>query len=101
MALRKSEGDFCSICEYGAKTATINRAVFVILCFIVLCFIVLCSVFVPSSGINVCSFLCRYDLDGNGRITREELYALLTHIPAAFKVLHQLAGPVIGFVSDG
>lgn len=30
-------------------------------------------------------------MDGNGYITREELAALLTHIPAAFEVLHALA----------
>ncbi|CEM02918.1 unnamed protein product [Vitrella brassicaformis CCMP3155] len=28
-----------------------------------------------------------YDLDENGYITREELYTMLTHIPAAFKIL--------------
>lgn len=36
-------------------------------------------------------YLDRYDLDGNGRITKAEATALLTHIPAALRVLHALA----------
>merc|ERR1719456_1678582 len=29
-----------------------------------------------------------YDLDGDGVVTREELFTMLSHIPAAFKILN-------------
>lgn len=42
-----------------------------------------------------------YDLDGNRRISRAELVALLSHIPAAFRVLHHLAKPDANSTEDG